>query len=605
MVERAYDAAGQLTTVTDWAEREFAFDWNDDGQLASVTYPNGVVTSRERDAAGRLTGMTTASAAGMDLLNMAYGYTDGGLLEDRSVTRGAEPAQTSTYAWDDLARVDAVAGDGGGDVAFDAAGSVTLLPDGRAMAYDDGRQLVSMTTPGAAGLSDVTTTFTYDARGNRLTSMTDTGPTAGTAAHTFDLENRLTSVTGVDGDLTSYAYDGHGLRASATSGGVTEAFVWDVAAAYPLLLVDSEFAYIYGAGGVPVAQESSSDGSVDYLHTDEVGSVVATTDASGAVTSEAEYDLFGVVQDVGSAVLCSAVTRFGYAGEYTDPTGYVYLRARYYDPTTAQFITVDPLVDTTGTPYGYTGGNPLQFGDPLGLDWLDNVGNFAAGFGDTVTFGGTRWVREQLGVNGAVDTCSAAYGWGGYTGVAAQDVLAFGSGGLYLAYDAIGVGMSARDAYAALEAGDYAAAAIAAVGALPGVPGGARGASDAATAATRGGRAAEGAANTGRALPSELAVGRNAEAGVHVYHGVDAGKPVYAGITNDIARRQSQHGERFVLEQLTPAAGVTRGQARAIEEALIVRNPGFQNARHEISPSHSWYQDALDWGNDWLRGQGL
>ena len=37
-------------------------------------------------------------------------------------------------------------------------------------------------------------------------------------------------------------------------------------------------------------------------------------------------------------------------------TGYVYLRARYYDPTTAQFITVDPLVDSTGTPYGYTGG---------------------------------------------------------------------------------------------------------------------------------------------------------------------------------------------------------------------------------------------------------
>jgi hypothetical protein len=37
---------------------------------------------------------------------------------------------------------------------------------------------------------------------------------------------------------------------------------------------------------------------------------------------------------------------------------------------------------------------------------------------------------------------------------------------------------------------------------------------------------------------------------------------------------------------------------------LIVRNPGFQNLRHEISPN-SWYRDALDWGNDWLTGQGL
>jgi len=113
------------------------------------------------------------------------------------------------------------------------------------------------------------------------------------------------------------------------------------------------------------------------------------------------------------------------------------------------------------------------------------------------------------------------------------------------------------------------------------------------------------APNTARALPRELAAGRNAQSGVHEYHGVDAGKPVYAGITNDIARRQAQHGRSVRLDQLTPAAGVTRGQARAIEEALIVRNPGFQNLRHEISPRRSWYQDALDWGNDWLTGQGL
>lgn len=60
-----------------------------------------------------------------------------------------------------------------------------------------------------------------------------------------------------------------------------------------------------------------------------------------------------------------------YAGEYTDPTGYLYLRARYYDPATAQFLTRDPLEATTGNPYGYTDGNPLQYTDPLGLIWGD------------------------------------------------------------------------------------------------------------------------------------------------------------------------------------------------------------------------------------------
>ena len=39
-------------------------------------------------------------------------------------------------------------------------------------------------------------------------------------------------------------------------------------------------------------------------------------------------------------------TPLGYAGAYTDAeTGYLYLIGRYYDPATAQFLTVDPLGD--------------------------------------------------------------------------------------------------------------------------------------------------------------------------------------------------------------------------------------------------------------------
>ena len=41
--------------------------------------------------------------------------------------------------------------------------------------------------------------------------------------------------------------------------------------------------------------------------------------------------------------------------------------ARYYDPATAQFLTVDPRVATTLSPYGYVAGNPLNASDPLGL----------------------------------------------------------------------------------------------------------------------------------------------------------------------------------------------------------------------------------------------
>lgn len=106
-------------------------------------------------------------------------------------------------------------------------------------------------------------------------------------------------------------------------------------------------------------------------------------------------------------------------------------------------------------------------------------------------------------------------------------------------------------------------------------------------------------------VPEALTIGRNAERGVDVYLGVRGGKPVYAGITNSVETRAVQHGARFdQLSQITTQS-VTRGEARAIEQALIVRNPGFENAINSISPRHPWYQQAVDWGESWLQGMGL
>ena len=43
-----------------------------------------------------------------------------------------------------------------------------------------------------------------------------------------------------------------------------------------------------------------------------------------------------------------------------------YSVGRYYDPTTGQFLTVDPLVDLTGQPYAYTGDDPVNEIDSIG-----------------------------------------------------------------------------------------------------------------------------------------------------------------------------------------------------------------------------------------------
>jgi hypothetical protein len=103
-------------------------------------------------------------------------------------------------------------------------------------------------------------------------------------------------------------------------------------------------------------------------------------------------------------------------------------------------------------------------------------------------------------------------------------------------------------------------------------------------------------------LPDELAEGANAQTGVSVYLGENGGQNVNVGITNDIARRGAQHGERFRLSPI--ADDLTRGQARAVEQALIERNPGFQNVRNSIGPRHKWQGQAVDWGNEWLRANG-
>jgi hypothetical protein len=44
-----------------------------------------------------------------------------------------------------------------------------------------------------------------------------------------------------------------------------------------------------------------------------------------------------------------------------------YLNNRYYDPQLGVFLSVDPLVATTGDPYLYANGNPTTLSDPTGL----------------------------------------------------------------------------------------------------------------------------------------------------------------------------------------------------------------------------------------------
>lgn len=123
--------------------------------------------------------------------------------------------------------------------------------------------------------------------------------------------------------------------------------------------------------------------TVKYVHTDALGSVVAMTDASGAVVEATrEYEPYG--QQLSPAMQDGP----GYTGHVQDAaTGLTYMQQRYYDPSIGRFLSVDPVTAQGGdmrhfNRYAYAYSNPYKFTDPDG-----RFGVVGAGIGAAIDFG--------------------------------------------------------------------------------------------------------------------------------------------------------------------------------------------------------------------------
>jgi RHS repeat-associated protein len=214
--------------------------------------------------------------------------------------------------------------------------------------------------------------FTYNPQKNRLTS---TGPDTfsydlegrqidktGTA-YGWDFEHRLTSL-----GTTQYFYDGTGNRLKVTRGAVTTKYLYD---ATGNLLAEADNSgvitkyYLHGLGLLGLITPSNQTYA---YHFDATGHTVALTDQSQAIVNRYSYDAYGRTINQTEGIN----QPFKYVGQYgvmTEAEGVLYMRARYYDPTTGRFISEDPVGFEGGQTnlYAYVGGNPIMRVDPGGL----------------------------------------------------------------------------------------------------------------------------------------------------------------------------------------------------------------------------------------------
>jgi len=106
-----------------------------------------------------------------------------------------------------------------------------------------------------------------------------------------------------------------------------------------------------------------------WYHSDHLGSTSYITDFFGIPVQYIEYLPFGeVMVEQSTNSILENVYKFN-AKELDESTGYYYYGARYYDPGTSVFLSVDPLADKMPrwNPYTYTFNNPINLTDPTGM----------------------------------------------------------------------------------------------------------------------------------------------------------------------------------------------------------------------------------------------
>ncbi|MCH9663615.1 MAG: FG-GAP-like repeat-containing protein [Gammaproteobacteria bacterium] len=153
--------------------------------------------------------------------------------------------------------------------------------------------------------------------------------------------------------------------------------------------------------------------TMDYLHTDHLGSIDAVTDSRGRIIRRLSYDSWGVRRNSGNwrewsatqltnftegrlrgADIRASITELGFTGqEMIDSAGLVHMNGRLYEPESGRFVQADPVVSNPSDSqmlnrYSYVRNNPLNAVDPSGFSGLGlGAGTRASGASASFVFG--------------------------------------------------------------------------------------------------------------------------------------------------------------------------------------------------------------------------
>lgn len=214
--------------------------------------------------------------------------------------------------------------------------------------------------------------FQYDDDGNLLSD--------GRFDYTWNGENRLITVSNQTGVVASYGYDYLGRRITKTVGAETTTFLWN---GNHIIHEESSAktnSYCWGQNDHLVSATLSGT-NVFYAH-DGNKNVTDLIDASGNAVGHYAFDPYGNI-NVKIGVLADA-NPFRFSNEYYDPeTGHVAYMRRYYIPPIGCWLNRDPIGERGGEHlYGFTGNNPINGTDYLGLTWVGQILNeFFSPFG--------------------------------------------------------------------------------------------------------------------------------------------------------------------------------------------------------------------------------